>query len=104
MPDDPPPRRSPFAVWHWPGWTWALLVMLMIDVYLISASPLLFLAFQIDHSVPPNFRHFTDTALPLFEPARICGHLFPPLSQFYDWEWSQMENAFEVAILNYPPK
>lgn len=33
------PRRSVFAVWHWPRWTWAIVVVLMLVGYPLSIGP-----------------------------------------------------------------
>jgi hypothetical protein len=30
-----PPRRSLFAVWHWPRWTWVLIIVLCLEAWAV---------------------------------------------------------------------
>lgn len=37
-------RRSLFAVWHWPRWTWFVIVPMMLLAYTLSIGPMTWLS------------------------------------------------------------
>lgn len=39
----PKPRRSLFAVWHWPRWVWFVIVPTMLVWYPLSIGPMVYL-------------------------------------------------------------
>lgn len=46
MPDQPPPRRSLFAVWRWPRWTCVIAVFLVLAGYPLSIGPVNWLLYN----------------------------------------------------------
>lgn len=66
---DPTPRRSIFAVWHWPRWAWVIVVPLLLIVYPLSMGPASRLYYSDSIS-----REGRDVLLIVYKPLRIaCG-------------------------------
>lgn len=51
MDETPTPPRSLFAVWHWPRWTWVLILPLALLAYPLSAGPVVWM---VHHGYVPQ--------------------------------------------------
>ena len=53
MATEPTPRRSWFAIWRWPRWTWCIASLLFLVTYFLSAIPVSRMAWLCESSEIP---------------------------------------------------
>ena len=87
MADTSTPRRSLFAVWHWPRWTWAVVVMLMLLAYPLSMGPVEW-AWQRE-KIPPQV---VSLLAKFYRPVLFVVDRYPPARRAFDryiawWGW-----------------
>lgn len=81
------PHRSLYAVWHWPRWTWAVLVVLAPLLYLLSATPVVYLAdTRLSWAL-----EFTEL---FYRPATLLAEHSSMVRSVFGWQWDKMIELF----------
>src|SRR5262245_14243323 len=102
MSAEPTPRRSLFAVWHWPRWPWAVVAMVMPVVYQLSAAPVIYFRYRYEFDVPdrkltPAERIAVDSVETFYYPASRCKVHSSILRSIWLWELETMSELFEPS-------
>lgn len=82
-------RHSWFAVWHWPRWTWAV-VILANTAYLISPFPVAYVMLRCGmegETVGDVLRSF-------YAPILWVDEYSSEVQAFHDWQFEMLKAAF----------
>lgn len=96
MTTEPTPRRSVFAVWHWPQWVWFAIIPPMLAAYVQSAGVILFLAeMDLLNDVPAAILYPVSMA---FYPGYLAIENCEFLGSILNWEQETLLWIYERPV------
>lgn len=88
MSDLSAPRRSIFAVWRWPRWTWGVVVLLMLGGYVLAPPFIWFFCFSQGRWLNPYLPRGADHVIAaFFMPAQTAGQWWI-IGEIHDLEFA----------------